>query len=294
MDSSSKLLQEAVNDVIRHVEDKKGVRVLFASDVGSRVLGWSSPHSDIDVHLIYVYPMHYYLSIQSQPRSIEVSEERIIDGTNIEVNIIGWDLQHSLVLLSKSNPAIVEMLSSPGLYRCESMCQPLVKLCDQEASRRTLAISTFRKTRENFHKYLHKQSTVRLKVYLYMLYHLLYILRLESSSNQLPRCSLSDLLSIEKPNPKVMLIIDYLLEKKRKHNDNQQQEIMVPRYLNLEIYLAVLMKRAKNVAYNRLSKSKVNLPDLDNVMFTVFPDLSAPSPEQWKSQSSNKLNSRFG
>jgi predicted nucleotidyltransferase len=63
------------------------------------------------VRLIYVHPKEWYLSIAVENRRDVI--ERPISG---QLDINGWDLRKALKLLKKSNPPLLEWLSSPICY----------------------------------------------------------------------------------------------------------------------------------------------------------------------------------
>src|SRR5512134_2562557 len=90
---------------LAEIERNHGVRVLYACESGSRAWGFASPDSDYDVRFIYVNDLDWYLSVEDHRDVIE-----IMDG---DLDLSGWDLRKSLKLLRKSNPALIEWLSSP-------------------------------------------------------------------------------------------------------------------------------------------------------------------------------------
>src|SRR6476619_733662 len=94
------------------IERKENVRIFYACESGSRAWGFESTDSDWDVRFIYVHPRDWYLSI-------DVEEKRdVIERTiNDELDISGWDIRKALKLLRKSNPPLLEWLTSPIVYK---------------------------------------------------------------------------------------------------------------------------------------------------------------------------------
>jgi predicted nucleotidyltransferase len=74
--------------------------------------GFPSADSDYDVRFIYTHPRDWYLSID-----VEEKRDVIERPINDELDISGWDLRRALKLLKKSNPPLLEWLSSPIVYK---------------------------------------------------------------------------------------------------------------------------------------------------------------------------------
>ncbi len=92
------------------LETEHNIKVLFVCESGSRVWGWASVHSDLDVRFVYLRTHDWYLSIdvEQRPDVLELS-----DGT---LDLHGWDLRKALQLLHKSNPSLLEWIDSPLIY----------------------------------------------------------------------------------------------------------------------------------------------------------------------------------
>ena len=100
------LIQQFLHDI----EEKHGVRILYACESGSRAWGFESFNSDYDVRFIYVRPLDWYLSVADKRDVIETPMDR-----NLDIN--GWDIRKALCLLRKSNSVLLEWLASPIKYR---------------------------------------------------------------------------------------------------------------------------------------------------------------------------------
>lgn len=166
---------------IEKAEREHNVRVLYAVESGSRAWGFESKNSDYDVRFIYAHSQDWYLSIDVEDKR-DVIEYPIVD----EIDINGWDVRKALRLYRKSNPALIEWLQSPIVYRCDGRFAP-------EA--RELMVNTF-SVQKNIYHYLHmargnyrgylKKEEVPLKKYLYVLRPLLAIRWLERFAQPAP------------------------------------------------------------------------------------------------------------
>ncbi|WP_284619050.1 nucleotidyltransferase domain-containing protein [Aquabacterium humicola] len=159
-------MRDRILDCLRQIEAANDVKVLFACESGSRGWGFASPDSDYDVRFIYVNRLSWYLTVEPGRDVIE----QPISG-DLDVN--GWDLRKTLLLLRQSNPTLLEWLRSPIIYREE---------VDAAARLRVLAKDGFSAVRgyhhyvsmakKNFREHLRGEE-VRYKKYLYVLRPLL-------------------------------------------------------------------------------------------------------------------------
>ena len=115
---------------LKEIEAEYGVRVLFASESGSRAWGFASKDSDYDVRFIYVRRMEDYLSLKPYADTIE----KMFPAENID--LAGWDLRKTLSLFAKSNPSLFEWMYSPIEYRRDAIFMSgLLALKDEFFSR---------------------------------------------------------------------------------------------------------------------------------------------------------------
>ncbi|MFZ4476814.1 MAG: DNA polymerase beta superfamily protein [Saprospiraceae bacterium] len=99
-------IQAALQDIARHQQ----INTLLACETGSRAWGFPSPDSDYDVRILYVHQTEWYLSVQEEKNTLDYMLE------NKELDISGWELRKSLILLRKSNAALLERIQSPIQY----------------------------------------------------------------------------------------------------------------------------------------------------------------------------------
>lgn len=104
-------MNERIQQTLVSIEQKENVRIFYACESGSRAWGFPSADSDYDVRFLYVHPKNWYLSIAVEHRRDVI--EHPITG---QLDINGWDLRKALKLLKKSNPPLLEWLSSPICY----------------------------------------------------------------------------------------------------------------------------------------------------------------------------------
>ena len=97
-----------IKTILKELEEKENIKILYACETGSRAWGFPSPDSDYDIRFIYMHERDWYLSLSPQKDTIE-----IMDG---DLDITGWDLRKCLTLLKKSNTPLIERFQSPIEY----------------------------------------------------------------------------------------------------------------------------------------------------------------------------------
>ena len=107
------VVEQDIQRKLSELEQKKGVRILYACESGSRAWGFASEDSDYDVRFLYAHPLEWYLSIDERRDVIELPVNEVLD-------IGGWELRKALQLMRKSNSVIYEWLQSPMVYRANS------------------------------------------------------------------------------------------------------------------------------------------------------------------------------
>ena len=158
-------MRDTIINKLREIESTEDIKILHAVESGSRAWGFASPDSDYDVRFIYVRNKEYYLKLEKRKDVIELP-------INDELDISGWDLDKTLILLQKSNPTLFEWFNSPIQYiRTEfyDTIQPYLKeyFISQKALHHYLNMA-----KTNYRTYL-KEETVIAKKYFYVLRPLL-------------------------------------------------------------------------------------------------------------------------
>src|SRR5690348_15189544 len=102
-------MRETIQRRLQELESERDIRVLYACESGSRARSFASSDSDYDVRFIYVHPLDWYLSI--------LDGREVIEQMEGDLDLSGWELRKALKLLRKSNPPLMEWLSSPIVYK---------------------------------------------------------------------------------------------------------------------------------------------------------------------------------
>lgn len=196
-------MRERVLDELERIEREHDVVVLYACESGSRAWGFASPDSDYDVRFVYVHQPEWYQRVE-EPR--DVIERPLSD----ELDISGWELRKALRLMRKSNPALLEWLGSPLVYREEpGVREELLWLGSAFHSVPGSRHHYLSMARKNYRGYL-KGDSVRLKKYLYVLRPLFAVRWLDAGLG-LPPVAFERLVEATLDDPSLREELDALL-----------------------------------------------------------------------------------
>lgn len=154
-------IEAIIQQKLREIEQKERVKILHAVESGSRAWGFASPDSDYDVRFIYVRRQEDYLRLERTSDVIEWQLDETLD-------INGWDLKKTLILLHKSNPTLFEWNNSPIVYCTTDYWQSIRGKIDRFFTDKAGLYHYLSMAQGNYREYL-KGETVRLKKYFYVL-----------------------------------------------------------------------------------------------------------------------------
>ncbi len=160
-------MREVILKRLAELEAEESISILFACESGSRAWGFASADSDWDVRFIYARRPEWYLSVRPGRDVIELP---LVD----DMDYGGWDIRKALWLLRKSNPALLEWLVSPIIYRENpEALAPMKALIAQSYRRRASAHHYLSMAAHNNTQLVSAEGRVRRKKYLYILRSLL-------------------------------------------------------------------------------------------------------------------------
>lgn len=199
-------MRAQILECVARLEAEHDVKVLFACESGSRGWGFASPDSDYDVRFIYVNRLSWYLTVEP---GRDVIEEPI--SGDLDVN--GWDLRKTLLLLRQSNPTLLEWLRSPIIYREEFETAARLCVLAQEGFSPVRGYHHYvSMAKKNFREHLRGEE-VRYKKYLYVLRPLLAA-RWIRDDRGAPPMRFAELAQATVDDPRLVREINQLLEVK--------------------------------------------------------------------------------
>ena len=156
---------ENIKAALQQIEKEKGIKILYALESGSRAWGFPSPDSDFDVRFIYMHKKDWYLGLSDKTDTIESMQG--------ELDITGWDLKKSLILLKKSNVALLEKFQSPIVYYEEKCFADEMKHLMQHYYSPTAVFYHHYSLAKKFWDDIKEADSFKLKSYFYLMRSLL-------------------------------------------------------------------------------------------------------------------------
>jgi uncharacterized protein len=203
------------------VEDKDGVRIVYAVESGSRAWGFPSADSDYDVRFVYVRPRDWYLSVNLESRR-DVIERPIVD----HIDLSGWDIRKALRLFAKSNPPFLEWLSSPIIYRDELGLAAAVRaLLPRYYSPVSSLYHFLRMAQGNYREFLQGPEVI-VKKYFYVLRPLLAVRWIEQGRGPVPMEFARLLVTVE--DAELLNEIEALIERKKRGDELAREPAIQP------------------------------------------------------------------
>lgn len=159
-------IEDRIQKELSRLESEKNITIIHAVESGSRAWGFPSPDSDYDVRFLYAHPTDWYLSVRERRDVVEMPIDDVLD-------ISGWDIRKAFRLLTKSNGALYEWLSSPIIYRTHvSAIEPIQQIAPEIFNPEAMFYHYYAMAKRKYLEIL-EQDQAKLKTYLYALRPLL-------------------------------------------------------------------------------------------------------------------------
>ncbi len=199
-------MRDEIISKLNAIEKEYNIKILYAIESGSRGWGFASKDSDYDVRFIYIHQADWYLSIEDKKDFIEVPINDLLD-------INGWDIRKTLLHFKKSNPTLLEWLSSPIIYADNySVAQKMRELLPDYFSPVPTMYHYLHLAKNKFDEVM-STDHVKIKKYFYILRPILACMWIENS-NTMPPMEFSKLMIGQQLDGTLVNEINKLLEKK--------------------------------------------------------------------------------
>lgn len=243
-------MRETILNKLSDTENDYKVKIIYACESGSRAWGFPSRDSDYDVRFLYVHPKDWYLSISEKRDVIELPVENMLD-------INGWDIRKSLLLLRKSNAPLFEWLGSPIIYGCVNSVMGIITELSKKAFLPVSAFHHYLAMAKNQMLTIQNSEGVKIKSYLYTLRPLLCC-KWIVNYNSPPPTRFDDLLSQYYPEINIVIreCIELII-----HNKKEHEESIMDRSDVLENYLITQLGELQSTRLKNPEKEPLEIYD---------------------------------
>ncbi|MEM4270843.1 MAG: nucleotidyltransferase domain-containing protein [Candidatus Pacearchaeota archaeon] len=223
-----KEIKKEIIHLLKEIEKKNNIKILFAVESGSREWGFASKDSDYDVRAVHFSPVNKYLSIEQIKEQIELVKRNI--------DIVSWDIKKFISLFLKSNPTVSEWLKSKIVYKDSKYRNILSKEFDKGFSREAIKKHYVSLSRQNYEKYIRNKREVNLKKYVYVL-RAIGCVNFLMKENTSPPLNYKELLPYLPKN--IADFINLIVEKKKKSEKilgsvNEEINNYIESYFNIK------------------------------------------------------------
>ena len=263
-------MKDIIVNRLKEIEKTENIRILLAVESGSRAWGFASEDSDYDVRFIYVRNEDAYLRLDPFR---DVLEYPISD----ELDINGWDLKKALQLLYKSNPTVIEWLSSEMIYVDSKPAISLRKIMQDYFSAKKELYHYASMAENNYRTYLCKDN-VQIKKYFYTLRPVLackWIL----DRKTVPPVPFSVLVQEELPEY-LKEKVQYLLDIKMQSHEIKEVE-QIP---ELNTYLEQSIRDIKTEVKNLPTEEKKQMDELNDLFIHAIRNEEVTDGERYNSE----------
>ena len=165
-----------VPERLHKMEQKHNIKILFASEQGSRSWGLNDPGSDFDVRFVFIRDKLDYIQVFADHEVIRPPIDDVWD-------ICGWDLARFLRFIYKSNPVAYECLKSPIYYLDTGFSEQVMPILHGYLSRDNMLSNYVKMTQNNK---LERRKFISAKYYLYMMRPLLSAMWIKTKNTPPP------------------------------------------------------------------------------------------------------------
>ncbi|WP_046174247.1 nucleotidyltransferase domain-containing protein [Domibacillus indicus] len=204
-------MKQEILQSLRAIEQEFDVKILYACESGSRSWGFSSQDSDYDVRFFYIHHPEVYVSID--PIGIGNKRDVIERPVHGLLDVNGWDITKALKLFRKSNPLLLEWLSSAVVYEEPYSTAERMRELRKDVFSPASCIHHYAGIASNNYKEINSGDKARLKTYLYALRSILAA-KWVAERNEIPPLSFQKLLAQIDQEPVLREMIEHLLQQK--------------------------------------------------------------------------------
>lgn len=247
IENNSKIISK-----LDEIEKKHNIKIIYASEIGSKSWGSDSKDSDHDIRFIYVSPKSAYFDLNTK--------DTIKSEFNKNYDIYGYDISKIIKQIKSQDYTPFEWIASPKQYKQSCYSDELKNLILNFTNKANLS-KAYKKLSVTNAKRLLNSDKIDIKSYLILIKSVIMADYIDKT-NKFPPLTFSELFDFyEKENPEIVQTGKNLLNIKRENH----KKSVIPRISLLDKFIE---NKTKEYASQDLTKTPLEIDkciQLDNL-----------------------------
>lgn len=240
------MMEEKILKTLKEIEKENNVKIIFASDTGSRTLGYSNENSDYDIRFIYIQKSEKYFKL--------IEEIDMIQRKELNMDFLGFDLKKTLNLLKDSNVQIWQWLYSSKIYVASDYSEEIKKLSKEYFEVKKFFHQYARIISNNYKRKIKNKEKLKAKYYLISLIRIASMLKIENETKYNFSEEIEESLKVLPENIKEKIIKMNLERKNGK--EFVKQDFKLNNYIENKI--KIFQEKADNLLGEKKDIEKIN------------------------------------
>lgn len=169
------------NEILKElekIEKENNIKIIFASDIGSRTLGYSNENSDYDMRFIYIQKPENYLKLKEGKNTIQ-KKVSIDNGIKTDFDFVGFDIKKVLNLIASTNIQVWQWLHSSKVYIETDSSNEMKKILADFFELKKFYYQYAEILSNNYKRKIRNQKEIKSKYYIIELIRIASILKIE-------------------------------------------------------------------------------------------------------------------
>lgn len=228
--------------MLRKIESDNNIEIIFACDIGSRALGYSTENSDYDIRFIYIQHSKKYLTIDKNKFTDTIK----LNKDNLD--FIGYDIKKALNFCLTSNTALWDMIYSGSVILETNLGNDIKNIAKKFFNKKTLIKQYTANAYSRYTKDILNKDTVKIKIYALTLIKLalaIAISRDTFNKDTVIKANLSNCFSIYPKD--ISNTLENLIKLRLRGNEYTQRIELIDNHI--KYYIEILDKIEKTLVY---------------------------------------------
>lgn len=163
---------------LKKIEEENNIKIIFASDMGNRTLGYSTEESDYDLRFIYIQKPENYLKLK-EGKDIIQKKVLIDNGIKTDFDFVGFDIKKALNLITSTNIQVWQLLYSSKVYIATDSSNEMKKISADFFELKKFYHQYAGIISNNYKRKIKNQKEIKSKYYIIELVRIASILKIE-------------------------------------------------------------------------------------------------------------------